>query len=175
MWVNSLSLSIIFCSLYCASARQHDSRTSGNFVPIVGTWLRNTRQSALRFQKLQHQNNNGFSGNSQPSYVSVNVNNGVNDVSVGGGGAGLDGGLVPVSTTQAPYNNDDEADIEEEGEIDLHNKEFCVDVSSYQPVVWEERPGESCETRWRMMCQDRAEEVCQNVTETRCDVSHSVK
>ena len=83
---------------------------------------------------------------------------------------------MAVTTTQAPYNNnEDEAATTADGDIDLHNKEFCVDVSSYQPVVWEERPGESCETRWTMMCQDRAEEVCQNVTETRCDVSLILK
>ena len=26
-----------------------------------------------------------------------------------------------------------------ESSVDLHNKEFCVDVSTYQPVVWVER------------------------------------
>ena len=76
-----------------------------------------------------------------------------------------------IPTTQPPsYEADNEVDSED-GEIDLHNKEFCVDVSSYQPVVWEEREGEVCTTQWRMECQARAEEVCQDVSETSCDVS----
>ena len=58
-----------------------------------------------------------------------------------------------------------------DGPIDLHNKEFCVDVSTYQPVIWEERDAEACKTEWRMECEDRTEQVCADVSETRCDVS----
>ena len=54
--------------------------------------------------------------------------------------------------------------------IDLHNKEFCVDVSTYQPVVWVEREAESCETVFVKQCSDRSENVCQDVTETKCEV-----
>ena len=54
--------------------------------------------------------------------------------------------------------------------IDLHNKEFCVDVSTYQPVVWVERDAESCETVFVKQCSDRSENVCQDVTETKCEV-----
>ena len=54
--------------------------------------------------------------------------------------------------------------------VDLHNKEFCVDVSTYQPVVWVEREAESCETVFVKQCSDRSENVCQDVTETKCEV-----
>ena len=58
--------------------------------------------------------------------------------------------------------------------IDLHNKEFCVDVSTYQPVVWVERDAESCETVFVKQCSDRSENVCQDVTETKCEVRITV-
>ena len=107
--------------------------------------------------------------------MSVNNNNN-NNISPGGQTFNNNNPGEQQPATPAPaYNNDGDASVEsddaDDGEIDLHNKEFCVDVSSYQPVVWEERPGETCVTEWRMMCEDRAEEVCQDVTETSCDVS----
>ena len=80
------------------------------------------------------------------------------------------GQTVTPTTQQTPYEVD-ASDTAEDNEIDLHNKEFCVDVSSYQPVVWEEKPGESCTTEMRMMCEDKREEVCEDISETRCDVS----
>merc|ERR1719437_191115 len=49
--------------------------------------------------------------------------------------------------------------------VDLHNKEFCVDVSSYQPVVWEERDGEVCHTLFVKKCAEKKENVCADVTE----------
>merc|ERR1719317_821256 len=54
--------------------------------------------------------------------------------------------------------------------VDLHNEEFCVDVSTYQPVVWVERDGEECKTEFVKQCEDKTEEVCAEVTETRCEV-----
>ena len=57
--------------------------------------------------------------------------------------------------------------------VDLHNKEFCVDVSTYQPVVWVEREAEECETVFVKQCSDRSENVCQDVTETKCEVRSS--
>ena len=115
--------------------------------------MRHTRQPHSRPQFNQQINNN----NIQPSYNSGNNQpfQPVQEV---------------IATTQPPYEADNEVD-DEDGEIDLHNKEFCVDVSSYQPVVWEEREGEVCTTQWRMECQSRAEEVCEDVSETTCDVS----
>merc|ERR1712226_1214444 len=57
-----------------------------------------------------------------------------------------------------------------EATVDLHNKEFCVDVSTYQPVVWQEVDAEQCSTVFVKKCKDRSEEVCADVTETRCEV-----
>ena len=38
--------------------------------------------------------------------------------------------------------------------VNLHNnKEFCVDVSAYQPVVWAEREAEECSTVFVKQCQ----------------------
>merc|ERR1719412_2830051 len=54
--------------------------------------------------------------------------------------------------------------------VDLHNKEFCVDVSAYQPVVWAEREAEECSTVFVKQCQERKQNVCSTVTETRCEV-----
>ena len=62
-----------------------------------------------------------------------------------------------TSTTAAPH-------------VDLHSKEFCVDVSAYQPVVWEEREAEECSTVFVRQCQERRQNVCSTVTETRCEV-----
>merc|ERR1711892_1451387 len=54
--------------------------------------------------------------------------------------------------------------------VDLHNKEICVDVSTYQPVVWVEREGEECKTEFVKQCEEKTEEVCAEVHETRCEV-----
>ena len=54
--------------------------------------------------------------------------------------------------------------------VDLHNEEFCVDVSTYQPVVWVEREGEECKTEFVKQCEDKSENVCADVTETTCEV-----
>ena len=50
-------------------------------------------------------------------------------------------------------------------------QEFCVDVSTYQPVVWVERNGQECSTGWVKQCEDKSENVCIDVTETICEVS----
>ena len=52
--------------------------------------------------------------------------------------------------------------------VDLHNKEFCVDISTYQPVVWVERDGEECKTVFVKQCEDNSENICAEVTETKC-------
>ena len=57
-----------------------------------------------------------------------------------------------------------------ENSVDLHNKEFCVDISTYQPVVWVERDGEECKTDFVKQCEEKSEEVCAEVHETRCEV-----
>ena len=50
------------------------------------------------------------------------------------------------------------------------SQEFCVDVSAYQPVQWVERYGEECDTVFVKKCEDRQENVCADVVETRCKV-----
>ena len=57
-----------------------------------------------------------------------------------------------------------------ENPVDLHNKAFCLDVSTYQPVVWVERNGEECKTDFVQQCEDKSENVCAEVTETFCEV-----
>ena len=62
------------------------------------------------------------------------------------------------------------APAQESEVVDLHNKEFCVDVSIFQDVVWVERDGEECKTDFVKQCEDKSEEVCAEVHETRCEV-----
>ena len=62
----------------------------------------------------------------------------------------------------------------EEEVVDLHNKEFCVDVSTFQEVVWVERDGEMCKTDFVKQCEQKSENVCADVTETRCQVSSNI-
>ena len=47
---------------------------------------------------------------------------------------------------------------------------FCVDVSTYQPLIWVESDGEECSTLFVKKCEDKSEEVCADVTETFCEV-----
>merc|ERR1719323_2409744 len=70
-----------------------------------------------------------------------------------------------IERRTANYNSDNNND-----NVDLHNKEFCVDVSTYQPVVWQEVDAEQCDTVFVKQCEDKTEEVCADVTETRCQV-----
>ena len=73
-----------------------------------------------------------------------------------------------IERRTANYNSDNNND-----NVDLHNKEFCVDVSTYQPVVWQEVDAEQCDTVFVKQCEDKTEEVCADVTETRCQVTQS--
>ena len=50
-----------------------------------------------------------------------------------------------------------------------------MDVSTYEPVVWAEVPAEQCDTAFVKQCEDREEEVCADVTETRCQVSPHIR
>ena len=50
-----------------------------------------------------------------------------------------------------------------------------MDVSTYEPVVWAEVPAEQCDTAFVKQCEDREEEVCADVTETRCQVRRGEK
>ena len=51
------------------------------------------------------------------------------------------------------------------------DKEFCVDVSTYQPVVWVERDWEECKTDFVQQCDEQSKNVCADVVETLCEVS----
>ena len=55
--------------------------------------------------------------------------------------------------------------------VDLHHKDFCVDVSTYEPVVWVVRESKECKTEFVKQCEEKSEEVCADVHETRCEVS----
>ena len=63
----------------------------------------------------------------------------------------------------------------EEEVVDLHNKEFCVDVSTFQEVVWVEREGQMCKTNFVKQCSPKSQNVCADVTETSCEVSNMTK
>ena len=53
-------------------------------------------------------------------------------------------------------------------------QQLCVDVSSYEPVVWVERDGEECRTDFVQQCEERSEKVCDDVTETICEVNREL-
>ena len=48
-------------------------------------------------------------------------------------------------------------------------QEFCVDVSAYRALEWVEREGEECTTEFVQTCEERKENVCADVTETKCE------
>jgi len=54
--------------------------------------------------------------------------------------------------------------------VDLHSKEFCVDVSAYKPLQWVEMEGQDCKTELVTRCQEKRENVCAKVMETQCEV-----
>ena len=43
--------------------------------------------------------------------------------------------------------------------VDLHNGEFCVDVSTYTDVQYRPEPREKCDTTFAKQCEDKTEEV----------------
>ena len=48
-----------------------------------------------------------------------------------------------------------------------------MDVSTYQPVVWVESEAEECSTVFVKKCEEKSENVCTDVTETKCEVSRT--
>ena len=135
----------LFIGLFLLHLQLCGGSQEAKFLPVLGKWMRHTRQS-------------GYRPAGPPPAP-----------------AGLPAGGVTIQpqsgATGAGYGPGEEAELDTDSPIDLHNKEFCVDVSTYQPVVWEERDGEACRTEWQMQCEDRAEQVCADISETRCDVS----
>ena len=49
-------------------------------------------------------------------------------------------------------------------------KQICVDVSTFLPIIWTVRDGEECNTEFVQKCEERSENVCGDVTETVCEV-----
>ena len=45
-----------------------------------------------------------------------------------------------------------------------------MDVSIYEPVSWLEEEAEECATVFVKDCQEKTEEVCMDVSESRCQV-----
>ena len=48
--------------------------------------------------------------------------------------------------------------------VDLHNEEFCVDVSTYGEVVFEASPRERCETTFAKRCETKSDQVSEEMT-----------
>lgn len=46
-----------------------------------------------------------------------------------------------------------------------------MDVSTYEAVVWQEEESEECDTVFVKECEEKEENVCADVSETRCAVS----
>jgi len=53
---------------------------------------------------------------------------------------------------------------------DPHNKEFCVDVSRWGPVYYNPSQKECCKTTYEKECVEKATEICDKVTELRCEL-----
>ena len=43
--------------------------------------------------------------------------------------------------------------------VDLHSGEFCVDVSTFGPVLYDATPREKCTTVFNKQCEDKTEQV----------------
>ena len=58
----------------------------------------------------------------------------------------------------------------EHATVDLHNEQFCVDISFYQDTKWVEEYSEECKTEFAKKCEEKSENVCADVLETQCEV-----
>ena len=52
------------------------------------------------------------------------------------------------------------SDGEDEG-VDLHSGEFCVDVSTFGDIVFENQGREACDTTFERVCETKTEQVSQ--------------
>ena len=50
---------------------------------------------------------------------------------------------------------------EDEGGVDLHSGEFCVDVSTFGAIVFENQGREACDTTFEKVCETKTEQVSQ--------------
>ena len=62
-----------------------------------------------------------------------------------------------VSKRDTQYNNG--AAPEDPKTVDLHEGEFCVDVSTYGPVQYDENAVNVCDSTFTKNCLDRSEQV----------------
>lgn len=53
---------------------------------------------------------------------------------------------------------------------DIHAGEFCVDVSTYGLLKFEQTPRKKCDTTFEKICETKDEKVCNEVTEIQCDI-----
>merc|ERR1712096_581226 len=56
----------------------------------------------------------------------------------------------------------------ENGPVDLHNEEFCTDVSQYSPKYYEDEVETCCTTVYEPNCQRKFKKICMDVTDTIC-------
>ncbi|XP_040583609.1 uncharacterized protein [Lepeophtheirus salmonis] len=77
----------------------------------------------------------------------------------------------PLSTTEKVEANETSSSVTESPVvIDLHNDEFCVDVSTYGEVSFEPVTRKKCDTVFVKNCKDKDEQICDDVTEIQCDI-----
>ena len=50
------------------------------------------------------------------------------------------------------------------------DKQFCVDISEYLDLKWVLRDAEECHVSFNSQCEAKSENVCIDVTETKCEV-----
>ena len=53
------------------------------------------------------------------------------------------------------------SDGEEDEGVDLHSGEFCVDVSTFGDIVFENQGREACDTTFEKVCETKTEQVSQ--------------
>jgi hypothetical protein len=73
----------------------------------------------------------------------------------------------------ALQDGDESADVilegaEDDGTVDLHTGEFCVDVSTYGDIVFESQPREACDTTFEKVCETKTEQVRSFVSRQWC-------
>ena len=63
----------------------------------------------------------------------------------------------------SPFKRDSQykngATPEEQKSVDLHKGEFCVDVSTYSPVQYDNKAVNVCDSTFVKNCRDRSEQV----------------
>ena len=64
-----------------------------------------------------------------------------------------------AAAAAAAAGEGDEEAPEEGAVVDLHNQEFCVDVSTFGPISFEAEPREKCDTTFEKRCETKSEQV----------------